>query len=185
MYLRKETPSEHPTPLPRPEPLSIVEYAHNLSTYSFTAQGWREQRAIRFLHELPVPLQIQTPTDVANYVMSEVYYPWSACTQEEMFGLALNTRNCITHNYLVHRGSIDTIPIRIADVFRPAVILNARSVIVSHNHPSSDPEPSPEDVRVTQLLAEAGRLLDVEVLDHIVVGKERFVSMREKGMAFS
>ncbi|MEZ4706767.1 MAG: JAB domain-containing protein [Caldilineaceae bacterium] len=184
MYLRKETPSEYQTSLPSPEPLSIVEYAHNLSSYSFTAPGGSEQRAIRFLHELTVPLQIQTPADVANYVMNEVYYPWSACTQEEMFGLALNTRNCITHNYLVHRGSIDTIPIRIADVFRPAVILNARSVIVSHNHPSSDPEPSPEDVRVTQMMVEAGRLLDVEVLDHLIIAKDRFVSMRDRGVGF-
>ncbi|MEE8390301.1 MAG: JAB domain-containing protein, partial [Anaerolineae bacterium] len=74
--------------------------------------------------------------------------------------------------------------IRVSEVFRDAVKRNCAAIIVAHNHPSGDPTPSPEDVEVTRQLVEAGKLLDIEVLDHLIVGQQRFVSLRERGLGF-
>ena len=79
---------------------------------------------------------------------------------------------------------LNTSLIRIGEVFREAVKANAAGLIVVHNHPSGDPAPSPEDVAVTRALVEAGKLLDVEVLDHLVIGRQRFVSLKERGLGF-
>lgn len=84
----------------------------------------------------------------------------------------------------VYRGSLNTSLIRVGEVFRDAVRANAASIIVAHNHPSGDPTPSPEDVAVTRAIIEAGRLLDIEVLDHLVIGGNSYVSMKAKGLAF-
>jgi len=84
----------------------------------------------------------------------------------------------------VYQGSLNTSLIRIGEVFRDAVRENAASVIVVHNHPSGDPTPSPEDVAVTRAMIDAGRLLDIEVLDHLVIGTGRFVSLKSKGLGF-
>jgi DNA repair protein RadC len=75
--------------------------------------------------------------------------------------------------------------IRIGELFRFAVRNNAANIIVAHNHPSGDPTPSPEDVAVTRLMVDAGKLLDIPVLDHIVIGHQRFVSLKERGVGFS
>jgi DNA repair protein RadC len=75
--------------------------------------------------------------------------------------------------------------IRVGEVFKEALRLNAASIIVTHNHPSTDPTPSPEDILVTRQIVEAGKLLDVEVLDHLVLAANRYVSLRERGLGFS
>jgi DNA repair protein RadC len=72
--------------------------------------------------------------------------------------------------------------VRIGEIFRVAIKENAAAMIVAHNHPSGDPSPSPEDVNVTRQLIQAGKLLDIEILDHIVIGKQRFVSLKERGL---
>jgi len=84
----------------------------------------------------------------------------------------------------VSRGSVNRSQVRPAEVFRSAVLENCPAVIVVHNHPSGDPTPSPEDIQVTELLVQAGKVLDVEVLDHVVIGEGRFVSLREKRLGF-
>ena len=85
----------------------------------------------------------------------------------------------------VYHGSLNTSLIRVAEVFSEAVKVNAAGIIVVHNHPSGDPSPSPEDVAVTRALVEAGKLLDIDVLDHLVIGQHRFVSLKERGLGFS
>ena len=80
--------------------------------------------------------------------------------------------------------SLNTAVVRIGEVFREAIRANCASIIVVHNHPSGDPTPSPEDVRVTEMLVEAGKLLDIAVLDHIVIGRNRYVSLKERGLGF-
>jgi len=85
----------------------------------------------------------------------------------------------------VYRGSLNTTVIRACEVFRVAIKHNAFSVILVHNHPSGDPLPSPEDVAVTQLIVQAGELLDIEVADHLIIGANgRFISMKERGLGF-
>ena len=85
----------------------------------------------------------------------------------------------------VYKGSLNSSVIRVGEVFRAAVQRNAAAIIVAHNHPSGDPTPSPEDIAVTRAIVEAGKLLDIEVLDHLVIGKNRYVSLKSKGMGFN
>ena len=80
--------------------------------------------------------------------------------------------------------NLNTSMIRVGELFREAIKVNAAALIVAHNHPSGDPSPSPEDVAVTRALVEAGKLLDIDVLDHLVIGRYRFVSLKERGLGF-
>jgi DNA repair protein RadC len=104
--------------------------------------------------------------------------------QEHLRVVLLNTKNHVLGMPTVYRGSLNTSVIRTAEVFRDAVKENCASIIVVHNHPSGDPTPSPEDVRVTRDLVAAGKLLDIEVLDHLVIGRNRYVSLRQKKLGF-
>ena len=84
----------------------------------------------------------------------------------------------------VYQGSLNSSLVRVGEVFREAIKSNAAAIIVCHNHPSGAVEPSPEDVLVTRQIVEAGKLLDTEVLDHIILGKGKWVSLRERGLGF-
>lgn len=125
---------------------------------------------------------ISSPADAANLLM----YRMAALEQEYLFVILLDTRNRVIGAPLeVYHGSLNTSLIRVGEVFRDAIRLNAAGLIVAHNHPSGDPSPSPEDVAVTRALVEAGKLLDIDVLDHLVFGRYRFVSLKERGLGFS
>jgi len=124
---------------------------------------------------------IQSPSDAAALLL----YEMGALEQEHLRVLLLDTRNRLIRKTEVYRGSLNTSLIRVGEVFRDAVRSNAASIIIVHNHPSGDPTPSPEDVSVTQALVEAGNLLDIEVLDHLVIGKNCFVSLKSKGLGFN
>jgi DNA repair protein RadC len=125
---------------------------------------------------------INSPADAANLLMYEL----AAAQQEYLYVLLLDTRNRLIGPPIeVYHGSLNTSLIRVGEIFREAVKVNASGVIVVHNHPSGDPSPSPEDVAVTRAIIEAGKLLDVDVLDHLVIGRHRFVSLKERGLGFS
>jgi DNA repair protein RadC len=97
----------------------------------------------------------------------------------------LNTKNRPIGISTAYKGSINTTVIRVAELFREAIQRNAPAIIVAHSHPSGDPTPSPEDVAVTGEIVKAGKLLDIDVLDHLVIGEgQRFVSMKERGLGF-
>jgi len=99
---------------------------------------------------------------------------------QEVFGiLILNTKNKIVAVHEISRGTLNNSIIHPREVFKPAVIHNAAAIICFHNHPSGDPEPSRDDIEVTKRLAEAGKIMGIEVLDHIVVGEDRYVSLKE------
>ena len=104
-----------------------------------------------------------------------------ALIQEQVRVVLLDTRCRVLDAILVYQGNVSTAVVRMAELFRDAIVVNAPCVILAHNHPSGDPTPSPEDLAVTRHLQEAGRLLGVEVLDHLVVSVERFRSLREAG----
>jgi len=124
---------------------------------------------------------IKSPADAANLVLYEL----SGFEQEHLLVILLDTRNRVLGKPVeVYRGSLNTSLIRVGEVFREAVKVNAAGVIVVHNHPSGDPSPSPEDVAVTRAIIEAGKLLDIEVLDHLVIGQQKFVSLKERGLGF-
>jgi len=125
---------------------------------------------------------INSPADAANLLM----YQLAAVDQEYLYVILLDTRNRIIGQPLeVYHGSLNTSLIRIGEVFREAIKANAAALIVAHNHPSGDPSPSPEDVAVTRSMVEAGRMLDIEVLDHLVIGRHRFISLKERGLGFT
>lgn len=125
--------------------------------------------------------QITSPADVAALLLLEM----SHLEQEHLRVVLLNTKNHVLKIETVYVGTINSSAVRIGEVFKAALKLNAAALIVVHNHPSGDPTPSPEDVAVTRQLAEAGKLLDVDVLDHLVIGQGRWVSMRERKLGFS
>jgi DNA repair protein RadC len=85
----------------------------------------------------------------------------------------------------VYVGDVNTSVIRVAELFREAIKLNCVALIVAHSHPSGDPTPSPDDVKVTEQIVQAGKLLDIEVLDHLVIGQQRYVSLKERGLGFA
>ncbi len=125
--------------------------------------------------------QIKSPADVAQLFMVEMM----ALDQEELWVACLDTKNRLIKIAKVYRGSVNTAMIRVGEVFKEALRLNAAAIVVAHNHPSSDATPSPEDILVTRQIVEAGKLLDCEVLDHLILACNRFVSLRERGLGFS
>ncbi len=124
--------------------------------------------------------QITSPADAAALVQ----YEMSALEQEELRVFLLDTRNRVLDIRTVYRGSLNSSQVRVGELFRDAIRKNAAAIIVAHNHPSGDPTPSPDDVAVTRAIVEAGKLLDISVLDHLVIGQGRFVSLKERGLGF-
>ncbi len=123
---------------------------------------------------------ITSPADAARYLTGEM----RLLDQEELWVLNLSTRNTVLSTSKVYRGSVNTSLIRSAEIFRDAIRLNAPAIIVAHNHPSSDPSPSQDDVTTTRSLIAAGQLLDIELIDHLIIGGQNFVSLKERGLAF-
>ena len=126
--------------------------------------------------------QVKSPTDAANLLMGDMPY----FQQEHLRVLLLDTKNYVINNWRhsLYKGSLNSSVVRVAEVFREAIRSNAAAIIVAHNHPSGDPTPSPEDIRVTRDLNSAGKLLEIDLLDHLVIGDQRFVSMKERGLGF-
>lgn len=127
---------------------------------------------------MPDPRIIRKPTDVAEYLGPEMV----DLAQEQLRVVLLDTKNHVLGTRLVYQGGLNSVVIRLGDVFRDAVAYGAASIVLVHNHPSTDPTPSVEDIAMTRDAAEAGQLLGVDVLDHIVVAKGGFVSLRENGL---
>ncbi len=96
--------------------------------------------------------------------------------------LLLDTKNNVVGQRVVYQGNVSSAIVRPAEVLRPAVIEAVPAVIICHNHPSGDPTPSPEDAAITRELAQAAKLLGIELLDHVVIGGDRAVSLKERGL---
>jgi DNA repair protein RadC len=124
---------------------------------------------------------IHSPKDAAELVS----YEMSALEQEHLRVFLLNTRNQVMDIVEVYRGSLNSSQVRVGELFKAAVRRSAAAIIVAHNHPSGDPAPSPDDIAVTRAIVQAGKLLDIEVLDHLIIGQGRFVSLKERGLGFA
>lgn len=124
--------------------------------------------------------QIHTPGDVANLLMLEM----GLLDHEQLRVVLLDTKNRVQDVVLLYKGSLNTAVVRVGEVFKEALKRNMAAIIIVHNHPSGDPTPSPEDVRLTEKIVEAGKLLNVDVLDHLVLVSSRFVSLKERGLGF-
>lgn len=124
---------------------------------------------------------INSPADAAALIQ----YEMSALEQEHLRVLLLDRRNRVMEITEVYRGSVSSSQVRVGEIFKEAIRKNASAVIIAHNHPSGDPTPSPDDVAVTRAIIQAGKLLDVDVLDHLVIGQGKWVSLKERGLGFT
>ena len=123
---------------------------------------------------------VHSPQDVANLVMPDM----DLLDQEHLRVLLLNTKNQVLAMPEVYKGNVNSTLVRIGELFREAVREGCPALIVVHNHPSGDPTPSRDDVEMTRQMVEAGQLLGIDVLDHIVIGRQSYVSLRERGLGF-
>lgn len=120
---------------------------------------------------------IRSPGDAAKYLMDEMRF----LSQEHFICLYLNTKNIVMHKQTIFIGSLNASIVHPREVYKEAIKRSAASVICLHNHPSGDPSPSREDVEVTRRLAESGKIIGIDLLDHIIIGENKFVSLKEKG----
>src|SRR5258708_9279198 len=120
--------------------------------------------------------QIKTPADAANLVMLDMAY----LDYEQLRVIVLDTRNRVVDNSPLYRGTINSSVLRAAEIFRPAIVRNCPAIIICHSHPSGDPSPSDEDIELTVQLVEAANDVDVDLLDHLIIGHNQFVSLKER-----
>lgn len=156
-----------------------------------SVHGVGQQTAVRIKAALSLGLKLQepaderpvinSPADAAALVMNEM----SLLQQEYLKVILLDRRNRVMDIIEVYHGSVSSAQVRIAEVFKPAIQRMASAIIVIHNHPSTDTTPSPDDVAVTRAIVQAGKLLDVDTLDHLIIGGGKFVSLKERGLGFS
>ena len=123
---------------------------------------------------------IRAPKDVADRLVLQM----GRLEHEELRVVLLNTKNVVLRVVTVYQGNVSSSLVRVGELYRDAVRLNAAGAILVHNHPSGDPTPSPDDLHLTAEALAAGRLLDIDLLDHLVIGHDAFVSLRDRGVAF-
>ncbi|ACA54057.1 JAB domain-containing protein [Clostridium botulinum] len=121
--------------------------------------------------------KISTPLDVSNLVMEDMKY----LKQEKLKILILNTKNIVTYIRDVFIGTLNSSIVHPREIFCEAIKKNGASIIICHNHPSGDPTPSKEDINITLRLKKCGKLIGIDLLDHIIIGENKYVSMKEKG----
>ncbi len=124
-----------------------------------------------------ISYSIRSPEDGANYVMNDMRF----LSQEHFVCLYLNTKNQVLHKQTIFIGSLNASIVHPREVFKEAFRRSAASIICVHNHPSGDPTPSREDIEVTKRLVECGRIIGIDVLDHLIIGEKKFISLKEKG----
>jgi len=123
---------------------------------------------------------IHSPSDAFDILRFFI----AALDHEEMWVIVLDTRNRVMNLVQLYKGNVNSSQIRIGEIFRQALLDNAPSIIVAHNHPSGDPIPSVDDIDATRAIVQAGKLLDIEVLDHIIISNGGYFSLKERGLGF-
>jgi DNA repair protein RadC len=123
---------------------------------------------------------VRGPHDLADRLVLQM----GRLEREELRVVLLNTKNVVLAMPTVYQGNVSTALVRVGELFRDAVRQHAAGLILVHNHPSGDPSPSPDDLHLTAESIAAGRLLDVPVLDHLIIGHDAYVSLRDRGISF-
>ena len=166
----------------KPEPEAGI---YQIPPGHFASFSSREGSLGRFVRAINEEITIHSPMDAGQYLLQRIFTPFETILQEELWLLMLNTKNRLTHESMIYRGLIDMVPIRLAEIFREAIRVNARGILLSHCHPSGDPNPSPDDLKMTEEVDLAGKLLDIPLIDHLIVGEGRWVSLKERGLGFN
>ena len=153
--------------------------------------GIGQQTAVRIKAALALGIRLYEPTGERPMINSPadaaalVQYEMSLLEQEYLKVMLLDTRNRVLDIVEVYHGSVNSSQVHVGELFKPAIQRMAPAIIAIHNHPSQDPTPSPDDVAVTRAIVQAGKLLDISLLDHLVIGGSRWVSLKERGLGFS
>src|SRR5512137_1981696 len=156
-----------------------------------SVRGVGQQTAVRIKAALALGIRLHEPTGERTAINSPsdaaalVQYEMSLLEQEYLKVMLLDTRNRLIETVEIYHGSLNMTQVRVAEVFKPAVQRMVYAIIVVHNHPSGDPSPSPDDIALTRAIVQAGKLLDIEVLDHLIIGSGRWISLKEHGGGFS
>lgn len=140
------------------------DHCHQDSRLSLVGQRWT----------------IRSPQDVADRLMVSMGH----LEREELHVVVLDTKNHVLSTQVVYQGNVSSSLVRVAELFTEAIRSNAAGIIIAHNHPSGDPTPSPDDLHLTAETIAAGRLLDIAVLDHLVIARDCYVSLRDRGISF-
>ncbi len=163
--------------------LLSVEFGELSKQYELgTAKAAQMQAMLEVSRRLSMPqteekYTIRSPFDAAMLLIPEMAH----LDHEELRALVLDTRNGVVANILLYQGTVNSSVLRAGEIFRPAVTRKCPGIIIAHNHPSGDPEPSREDIEVTKQLVEAGKVLEVDLIDHLIIGhNNRFISLKEK-----
>lgn len=169
---------------------TLAEIAHASTHELLRMEGMTPARLARLRAALELAqrkqkpnerVRVTNPSDIAGWLMPRML----GISQEQFWVVLLDTKLRIVAGYLLYQGNVHSTVIRSAEVFGEAVRANAPNIAIAHSHPSGDPTPSPEDVDVTRVLIDAGRILDIAVIDHIVIGSaDRYVSLKQRGLAF-
>ncbi len=176
---------------------AIAPYLCLAELRRLATSGDNLQAALRSIEEIPEEVQalvsllkvllapkkderITQPADLAALLMLEM----GSLDHEEFWVACLDTKNHVQRLHCLYKGSLNSSVVRVCELFRLPLQLNSAAIIVAHNHPSSSVQASPEDVDVTRLLIQAGELLEIEVLDHLIIGQGRWLSMREQGLGW-
>lgn len=135
------------------------------------------------LHKCPASDRptIDSPADAANLLEPFI----SNLDHEELWIVLLNRRNAVVQIVRLYQGSVNSSQVRIGEVFHQAIVEQASAIIIAHNHPSGDPIPSPDDVALTRAIVQAGKLLNIDLLDHICMGEGIWTSLKERGLGFA
>jgi DNA repair protein RadC len=159
-----------------------LERAHGMGPAKVTQVKAALELGRRLMVESPLDRpKIGSPADAAKLVLAEM----GLLEQEQLRLILLDTKNRVLEMPTVYVGSLNVSMIRVGELFRYALRTNnCAGMIVIHNHPSGDPTPSREDIHVTERIVEAGELMDVEVMDHLIIGRRRWVSMKERRLGF-
>jgi DNA repair protein RadC len=159
----------------------------NMDENELAGKGLTKAKARLFtvVCELAVRLSLSDPDEhtqiVSPHDAAALLQPFmSHLDHEEFRVLVLDTKNYVVANILLYQGTVNGSVLRASEVFRQAIVRNCPNIIVAHNHPSLDPNPSQEDYEVTKQLIDAGKLLDIALLDHLIIGNPRFTSLKER-----
>ena len=166
-----------------------IYHAHVAEIASVYGMG--QNTAVRIKAALSLGMKLQEPADEHPTINSPadgaalVLHEMSLLQQEHLRVILLDRRNHVMDIVEIYHGSVNSSQVRIAEIFKPAIQRMASAIIVIHNHPSGDPTPSPDDVAVTRAIVQAGKLLDIDTLDHLIIGcNGLFASLKEMGLGF-
>jgi DNA repair protein RadC len=165
-------------------------YKANVAEFA-QVHGIGQQTAVRIKAALALGIRLHEPTGERPMINNPadaaamVQYEMALLEQEYLKVMLLDTRNRVLDIVEVYHGSVNSSQVRVGELFKPAIQRMDPAIIAIHNHPSQDPTPSPDDVAVTRAIVQAGKLLDISLLDHLIIGGNRWVSLKERGLGFS